>query len=151
MATEDQTENTNNLTTRNQTHTPTPSNPDVNVEASLITSSQLFTTSASLLDCVDSIWPFIPLLIVRENACCVTRWKEDHWRIKIVRSIWYSTPEIWLRPANLVLQDAIERIFVGDIYGDIAAGIYVVRGENVVLLGEIVRQENSKRLTIGSG
>ena len=40
--------------------------------------------------------------------------------------------------ANLVLQDAIERIFVGDIYGDIYAGIYVIRGENVVLLGEIV-------------
>jgi U6 snRNA-associated Sm-like protein LSm1 len=38
----------------------------------------------------------------------------------------------------LVLQDAIERIFVGDIYGDIYAGIYVIRGENVVLLGEIV-------------
>jgi len=41
--------------------------------------------------------------------------------------------------ANLVLQDAIERIFVGDIYGDIFAGIYVIRGENVVLLGEIVQ------------
>lgn len=40
--------------------------------------------------------------------------------------------------ANLVLQDAIERIFVGDIYGDIYAGICVIRGENVVLLGEIV-------------
>ena len=40
--------------------------------------------------------------------------------------------------ANLVLQDAIERIFVGDIYGDLYAGIYVIRGENVVLLGEIV-------------
>lgn len=37
-----------------------------------------------------------------------------------------------------MLQDAIERIFVNDIYGDIYAGIYVVRGENVVLLGEIV-------------
>ena len=41
--------------------------------------------------------------------------------------------------ANLVLQDAIERIFVDDIYGDIYAGIYVIRGENVVLLGEIVQ------------
>jgi len=38
-----------------------------------------------------------------------------------------------------VLQDAIERIFVGDIYGDIYMGIYVIRGENVVLLGEIVQ------------
>jgi len=40
--------------------------------------------------------------------------------------------------ANLVLQDAVERIFAGDVYGDIYAGVYVVRGENVVLLGEIV-------------
>jgi U6 snRNA-associated Sm-like protein LSm1 len=48
-----------------------------------------------------------------------------------------------------VLQDAIERIFVGDIYGDIYAGIYVIRGENVVLLGEIVFPI-STRLTVGS-
>ena len=37
-----------------------------------------------------------------------------------------------------MLQDAIERIFVGDVYGDIYAGVTVIRGENVVLLGEIV-------------
>lgn len=42
---------------RNHSHTPTPSTTDVNVEASLISSSQLFTTSASLLDCVDSMQP----------------------------------------------------------------------------------------------
>jgi len=40
--------------------------------------------------------------------------------------------------ANLVLQGTIERIHVGDMYGDIPRGIFVVRGENVVLLGEIV-------------
>jgi len=39
--------------------------------------------------------------------------------------------------ANLVLQDTIERIYVGDCFGDIDRGIYLVRGENVVLLGEI--------------
>eukprot|EP01137_Pigoraptor_chileana_P022271 Opistho-2@87033 len=39
--------------------------------------------------------------------------------------------------ANLVLQDTIERIYVGKTYGDIPRGIYLVRGENVVLLGEI--------------
>jgi U6 snRNA-associated Sm-like protein LSm1 len=48
------------------------------------------------------------------------------------------SPFTALMIANLVLQDATERIFVGDIYGDIYAGIYVIRGENVVLLGEIV-------------
>ena len=41
--------------------------------------------------------------------------------------------------ANLVLQNTIERIFVKDVYADIDRGIFLVRGENVLLLGEIVR------------
>lgn len=41
--------------------------------------------------------------------------------------------------ANLVLAEAFERIVVGDQYGDIPLGLYVIRGENVVLLGQIVR------------
>ena len=41
--------------------------------------------------------------------------------------------------ANLVLQDTIERTFVNELYADIPRGIYLVRGENVLLLGEIVR------------
>lgn len=44
-----------------------------------------------------------------------------------------------LSTANLVLQDTIERIFVRDLYADIPRGIFLVRGENVLLLGEIVR------------
>lgn len=43
------------------------------------------------------------------------------------------------RLANLVLQETIERIFVKDVYADINRGIFLVRGENVLLLGEIVR------------
>jgi U6 snRNA-associated Sm-like protein LSm1 len=42
-----------------------------------------------------------------------------------------------------VLQDTIERIYVGDAYGDIPRGIFIIRGENVVLLGEIVRKADS--------
>ncbi len=34
--------------------------------------------------------------------------------------------------ANLVLHRCIERIHVGNEYGDISRGVYVVRGENVV-------------------
>lgn len=41
--------------------------------------------------------------------------------------------------ANLVLHRTIERIHVGKNYGDIPRGIFIIRGENVVLLGEIVR------------
>ena len=48
----------------------------------------------------------------------------------------------WLRSidqfANLVLHKTIERIHVGQQYGDIDRGIFLIRGENVVLLGEIV-------------
>ncbi|CAG2054407.1 unnamed protein product [Timema podura] len=39
--------------------------------------------------------------------------------------------------ANLVLHRTIERIHVGRQYGDIPRGVFIVRGENVVLLGEI--------------
>lgn len=39
--------------------------------------------------------------------------------------------------ANLVLQDTIERIFANDLYADVPHGIFLVRGENVLLLGEI--------------
>ncbi|XP_013193620.1 U6 snRNA-associated Sm-like protein LSm1 [Amyelois transitella] len=43
--------------------------------------------------------------------------------------------------ANLVLHKTIERIHVGKEYGDIPRGIFIVRGENVVLLGEIDREK----------
>lgn len=38
---------------------------------------------------------------------------------------------------NLVLQDTIERLFVQNLYADIERGLFLVRGENVLLLGEI--------------
>lgn len=43
--------------------------------------------------------------------------------------------------ANLVLHKTIERIHVGTEYGDIPRGIFIIRGENVVLLGEIDREK----------
>jgi U6 snRNA-associated Sm-like protein LSm1 len=50
--------------------------------------------------------------------------------------------------ANLVLHRTIERIHVGKKYGDIPRGIFVIRGENVVLLGEIdVENEDNLPLT----
>ena len=47
--------------------------------------------------------------------------------------------------ANLVLHRTIERIHVGKKYGDIPRGIFVVRGENVVLLGEVVSERSTAR------
>jgi U6 snRNA-associated Sm-like protein LSm1 len=39
--------------------------------------------------------------------------------------------------ANLVLEHSIERIIVGEQYADIPLGLQLIRGENVVLLGEV--------------
>lgn len=39
--------------------------------------------------------------------------------------------------ANLVLHNTFERIQIGNYYGDVSQGIFVVRGENVALLGEV--------------
>lgn len=47
--------------------------------------------------------------------------------------------------ANIVLQSTIERIHVGQEYGDIPRGIFIVRGENVVLLGEIVSVSHKQK------
>ncbi|EIE79648.1 U6 snRNA-associated Sm-like protein LSm1 [Rhizopus delemar RA 99-880] len=46
---------------------------------------------------------------------------------------------------QFVLQDTIERIYVGQCYGDIPRGIFLIRGENVVLLGEIVNECNKHK------
>lgn len=39
--------------------------------------------------------------------------------------------------ANLVVEEAVERIYVGELYGDIPLGLQLIRGENVVLLGQV--------------
>lgn len=42
-------------------------------------------------------------------------------------------------PANLVLEDTVERIYHGNAYAENWHGLFLIRGENVVLLGEVVR------------
>ncbi|VDN60093.1 unnamed protein product [Dracunculus medinensis] len=46
--------------------------------------------------------------------------------------------------ANLVLHEALERIYFEKYYGDIDRGVFLIRGENVVLAGEI-DEEKEKR------
>lgn len=87
---------------------------------------QMFTTAAQLLDLTDK-----KLIIAL---------RDGRKLIGILRS--------WDQFANLVLQATIERIFApvpssdgSDIprgyYADVPHGIFLVRGENVLLLGEI--------------
>jgi small nuclear ribonucleoprotein (snRNP)-like protein len=49
------------------------------------------------------------------------------------------TDASWLHfTANLVLEDTVERIYHQDVFAEQWVGLFLIRGENVVLLGEIV-------------
>ncbi|KAJ5112610.1 hypothetical protein N7532_000655 [Penicillium argentinense] len=76
---------------------------------------QMFTTAAQLLDLTDKKL----VLVLRDGRKL----------IGVLRS--------WDQFANLVLQDTVERIYAGKLYADVPRGIFLVRGENVLLLGEV--------------
>jgi|TARA_B110000977_G_scaffold67069_2_gene91144 U6 snRNA-associated Sm-like protein LSm1 len=50
--------------------------------------------------------------------------------------------------ANIVLENAFERIIVGSSYSDIPLGLYIVRGENVVLMGEVDESRETEGLNM---
>ncbi|KAL1884371.1 hypothetical protein VTK73DRAFT_65 [Phialemonium thermophilum] len=84
--------------------------------------AQMFTTAAQLLDLTDK-----KLMVAL---------RDGRKLLGILRS--------WDQFANLVLQSTVERVFVPPgtnnsrgLYADIPRGIFLVRGENVLLLGEI--------------
>ncbi|KAK2461886.1 hypothetical protein APHAL10511_006349 [Amanita phalloides] len=74
-----------------------------------------FTTSGSLVDCVDRKM----LVILRDG-------RKLHG---VLRS--------YDQFANLVLEDTYERIYYGNTFAESWRGLFLIRGENVVLLGEI--------------
>ncbi|TKA32840.1 hypothetical protein B0A50_01066 [Salinomyces thailandicus] len=80
---------------------------------------QMFTTAAQLLDLTDK-----KLMVVL---------RDGRKLIGVLRS--------WDQFGNLVLQDTVERQFVHSegkaLWADIERGLFLVRGENVSLLGEI--------------
>eukprot|EP01098_Paradermamoeba_levis_P000298 TRINITY_DN10304_c0_g1_i2.p1 TRINITY_DN10304_c0_g1~~TRINITY_DN10304_c0_g1_i2.p1 ORF type:complete len:133 (-),score=40.47 TRINITY_DN10304_c0_g1_i2:179-577(-) len=45
--------------------------------------------------------------------------------------------------ANIVLEGTVERVIVGECFGDIPLGIFIIRGENVVLLGDIDEEKEN--------
>ncbi|KAF3482713.1 putative Small nuclear ribonucleoprotein Lsm8 [Arthroderma uncinatum] len=83
---------------------------------------QLFTTAAQLLDLTDSEIP-----TTLQKLVLVLR--DGRKLIGVLRS--------WDQFANIVLQDTVERVYAEKLYADIPRGVYLIRGENVLLLGEI--------------
>ncbi|KAK0506131.1 Sm-like ribonucleoprotein [Armillaria luteobubalina] len=74
-----------------------------------------FTTSGALVDCVDRKM----LVILRDG--------------RKLQGVLRSYDQF----ANLVLEDTVERIYHGNAFAEFPRGLFLIRGENVVLLGEI--------------
>ncbi|PKI85255.1 Lsm1p [Malassezia vespertilionis] len=85
------------------------------MEAKEILANIAFTTSGALVDYVDKK----VVVILRDGKKL----------IGILRS--------YDQFANFMLQETIERVFLGNRYADVPKGLYIIRGENVVLLGEL--------------
>jgi len=49
--------------------------------------------------------------------------------------------------ANIALEDTVERIFVGKSYCDQSLGLFIIRGDNIVLVGGMARETEEKGLT----
>ncbi|KAL2377967.1 hypothetical protein RJ035_007582 [Blastomyces gilchristii] len=81
---------------------------------------QMFTTAAQLLDLTDS---------EQRPSLRGQPWKKNRIELPFFR----QRMEI----ANLVLQGTVERLYAGNLFADIQRGIYLIRGENVLLLGEV--------------
>lgn len=58
-----------------------------------------------------------------------------------------------MSPANLVLQDCVEREYVGQEYAEKQRGLFIVRGENVVFISQLVcaRARLATRLALTTG
>ena len=48
--------------------------------------------------------------------------------------------------SNIVLEEAVERVVVERAYADVPLGLYIVRGENVVLMGALAAGDEWRAL-----
>ncbi|EQC32112.1 hypothetical protein SDRG_10308 [Saprolegnia diclina VS20] len=50
--------------------------------------------------------------------------------------------------SNIVLQDTCERHVVGNTYCDIPLGLYIIRGENIVIMGELDQEKEASQVNL---
>ncbi|TQS37937.1 hypothetical protein Golomagni_01567 [Golovinomyces magnicellulatus] len=112
---------------------------------------QMFTTAAQLLDMTDNTKNRQQLkLCLEQRIDSGSNTEKLMVALRDGRKL-IGTLRSWDQYANLVLQSTVERVFVPPLtrsqpssgfqqqglYADIPRGVFLVRGENVLLLGEI--------------
>lgn len=88
-------------------------------------------------------WTVIPctltshlILLFRQSHGRTKRWTEANRIFAVVRSILWLICLYSTNVANLVLLKTQERIYSDKAYASIDRGVFLVKGENLVLLGE---------------
>ncbi|KAI0463839.1 hypothetical protein LJB42_002846 [Komagataella kurtzmanii] len=114
--------------TQNQNRSQTAGLSDVfqnDSEKDLYLESYMYTTAAALVGSIDKI--------------VTVTLREGRVFIGILRT--------FDQFANLVLQDTVERVYIGDDkYAEAPQGVFLIRGENVSLVGEIDLDQQDKDL-----
>ena len=92
------------------------------------------------LCCAACFWePGLPgrSFVARFNSVCQP---PDTLLVLVSRAIRFSTSGALLSTANLVLAETVERQVVTNMFSDTPLGIFVIRGDNVVVMGDVVRR-----------
>ncbi|OMJ28130.1 U6 snRNA-associated Sm-like protein LSm1 [Smittium culicis] len=84
-------------------------------------STKYFTTTGCLLDLVD---------------------KRVHVALRDGKKL-FGVLRSFDQYGSLILQDTIERVFIEGGYGNIDRGIFIIRGENIILLGELDHEKEN--------
>ncbi|QDS73998.1 hypothetical protein FKW77_008698 [Venturia effusa] len=101
---------------------------------------QMFTTAAQLLDLTDK--KLMVALRDGKTLFGVLRSWDQFGIFPLLLHVSDSSLKIpslltTHDPGNLMTQDTIERIYCKNVFCDIPRGIFVIRGENVEMIGEI--------------
>lgn len=116
----------NRMNSSNSNNSISNNGSSVSTDTSLLNDSM---TNASLLGHDGNYMPGTASLIDDVDKQLMVLLRDGRTFIGYLRSI--------DNYANLLLSSSFERIHVGNKYGDIPRGVFIVRGENVVLIGEV--------------
>ena len=107
--------------------------------------------------------PFVPLLLSRMDpvsSCMCLCISHIQARISVhtpddttftppAHTYTRRPPSSTYVPANVVLEDTYERHYAEGKFGELELGLYIIRAENLVLLGEMVRGRDERGIREG--
>lgn len=96
--------------------------------------------AASLIqDIGSSLWLVAQRSFVEKMAIIVRGGRVFIGFLRIIDQFGKISYPIYISVGNVVLHNAVERIHVAKKFCDVPQGILLIRGENITIIGELVR------------